>query len=141
MENTFGGGKQCYAGCLGGGTCVYACVYGAMAMTVDGLPEIDHKKCTACGLCVTACPRKLLRVLPRDRLVYVKCSSHDRGPLVRKACRVGCIACGICVKVCPEAAIILTDFLASIDFSKCTSCGQCVEKCPTKCIIHQLEDY
>ena len=35
----------------------------------------------------------------------------------------------------PSEAIKVTNFLASIDYSKCTGCGQCVEVCPKQVIV------
>ncbi len=135
MAATSGGGKACLYGCLGGGSCVDACIYGAMRMGNDGLPVIDEDSCTACGLCVKACPRSLIRLVRADKPVVVCCSSRDRGPEVRKVCNVGCIGCMICVKTCMDGAITVTDSLAVIDPDKCTVCGLCIPKCPQKIII------
>ncbi|MGE5508466.1 MAG: RnfABCDGE type electron transport complex subunit B [Chitinophagales bacterium] len=129
-----GGPKGCRYGCLGFGNCVAACSFGAMRLGPAGLPEVDERKCTACGKCVSACPRELLVLLPEAVGTYVACASKARGPEVRPVCKVGCIACGICVKSCPEQCITLEQNLARIDPSRCTDCGICVAKCPTKAI-------
>lgn len=130
-----GGPKACMWGCLGFGTCVRACPFGALTMGPGGLPIVDEGKCTGCGKCVEACPRGIMELIPESRKVRIACRSCEKGAAVRKVCKVGCIACGICVKSCPQGAITLVDNLARIDYEKCDNCGVCVDKCPTKCII------
>jgi Na+-translocating ferredoxin:NAD+ oxidoreductase RNF subunit RnfB len=134
MSLLSGGGKACAYGCMGGGSCEVACIYDALHMGVDGLPKIVEDKCTSCGLCVKACPRKLLKLIEIDKPIVVLCSSTDKGGDVRKICSVGCTGCTICAKNCPETAITVENFLAVIDPTKCTVCGICVEKCPQKTI-------
>ncbi|NPV71909.1 MAG: RnfABCDGE type electron transport complex subunit B [Firmicutes bacterium] len=129
-----GGFKACEYGCLGLGDCVRACPFGAMRMSAAGLPEVDDEKCVACGKCVTGCPRGIMELVPESKTVFVRCRSKARGPVVRKACKVGCIACMACVKVCPTGAISVQDNLARIDYSKCDACGLCVAKCPAHAI-------
>lgn len=129
-----GGDKSCLYGCLGYGTCVRACLFDALSMSSDNLPIVDEAKCTACRMCVSACPKNVIEVLPASKPVVIACHSHDKGADVRKICKVGCIACGICVKNCPAEAIKLENNLAVIDNEKCTVCGVCVTKCPTKAI-------
>ncbi len=128
-----GGPKSCEYGCLGKGSCVAKCPFGAIRINGQGLAEIGPD-CTGCGLCVSACPRGLLALVPASEAVLVGCRNLQRGPEVRKICKAGCIACGICVKNCPENAITITDNVAVIDQGKCTQCGICIEKCPTKSI-------
>jgi len=40
------GPKACDYACVGFGSCVDACLFGAMKMGPDGLPKIDDEKCT-----------------------------------------------------------------------------------------------
>lgn len=129
-----GGAKGCGFGCLGLGSCVHACPFGAITMNGNGLPEIDAAICTGCGICVGACPRDLFILGREGDPITVLCRSFAKGPEVRKVCKVGCIGCGICVKNCPVEAIVLKDNLAEIDHDRCTGCGICVEKCPMKTI-------
>lgn len=124
------GEKGCNFGCMGRGTCVRACPFGAMSIGEDKLPHINKNLCTSCGLCISACPNGILAFAKESEKVHVSCRSHDKGKDVKAVCTVGCIACKICEKNCPVQAITVTDFLAEIDQSKCTACGICVEKCP-----------
>jgi formate hydrogenlyase subunit 6/NADH:ubiquinone oxidoreductase subunit I len=101
----------------------------------DGLPVVDFEKCTACGVCVSACPKKLMQLVPDKKKVSVSCSSNWSGKEVKSVCSVGCIGCGICVKNCPASAIVLENNLARIVYEKCINCGICVSKCPTKAIL------
>jgi electron transport complex protein RnfB len=134
-----GGSKSCGYGCLGFGTCARSCPFDAITMSADGLPVIDEKKCTSCGNCVAACPKNIIQLLPLHKKVTVLCSSHDKGPVVKKLCTAGCIGCSLCKKVCPFDAIEMDRFLARIIPEKCRQCGLCVAKCPTKVIEDQLQ--
>lgn len=133
-----GGSKACKYGCLGLGSCVSSCPFGAITMSPNGIPVVNAALCTSCGKCVKACPRGVIKLAPSDRPVHVACMSHAKGPEVRKTCQVGCIACGICAKNCPAGAIEVKDFLAVIDSDKCTACGACIEKCPMKTITTDM---
>ncbi|OGC03468.1 hypothetical protein A2276_00970 [candidate division WOR-1 bacterium RIFOXYA12_FULL_43_27] len=129
-----GGGLACLYGCLGYGDCLCVCPFDAIKME-NGLPVIDLKKCTACGKCVTACPRGIISLRPHDFKVVIACSSRDTGAQTRKNCPVGCIACGICAKAVPEVFAV-SDNLAAIDYSKTgVDCSAAIQKCPTKCIV------
>jgi electron transport complex protein RnfB len=129
-----GGDKECPFGCLGYGSCKAACPFDAIKMNKNNLPEIDPNKCVSCGLCVKACPRKIISIAPKNQKPIVKCYSNDKGAAVKRYCKVGCIGCGICVKNCPSQAIEMVKNLAKIDNKKCTDCGICETKCPTKAI-------
>ncbi len=133
--NALGGTKTCAYGCLGLGSCVKACPFGAMYMSDEGLPVVIREKCTGCGLCVKACPRMVICLVPADKEVHVLCRSYDKGPVVRKYCKIGCIACQACVRACPQKAIAMDrGTLAKIDYNLCDNCGACVAKCPVKTI-------
>jgi len=125
-----GGFKVCSYGCLGLGNCVSVCMFDAIKMGEHGLPVVDMEKCTGCGLCANACPRSIIKMLPKGEAGHlVLCNSKDRGKAVSAACKVGCIACKACIKACPEEAIEMVDNLAVINLEKCTDCGECVAKC------------
>lgn len=121
---------ECRWGCLGLGSCAAVCKLGAIKVGARGVAEVDRDKCVGCGLCVKACPQGIIRLVPREQIIVVGCSSRDSGPETRKACDAGCIACGICVKNCPMGAIRLEDNHPVIDESLCVSCGMCASKCP-----------
>lgn len=132
------GETGCAYGCLGFGDCVAACAFDAIRMNPEtGLPEVDPDKCTACGACVKACPKKIIELRkkwPKNRAVYVSCVSKDKGAVVMKACKAGCIGCGKCEKVCAFGAITVENNLAYIDPQKCKLCRKCVNECPTGAI-------
>ncbi len=129
-----GGQKECVFACLGFGTCVRACPFGAITMSAEALPIVDKVKCRSCNKCVLACPKKLFSLVSVTYPVYVACSSHDFGKAVKDVCPVGCIACKLCEKACKFDAIHVIDNLAVIDYHKCTSCRACVKVCPAKTI-------
>ena len=127
-------GMACGYGCMGYGDCVCVCPFDAIAMR-DGLPVVDANKCTACGKCVAACPRKIISLIPADFKVIVACSSRDSGAVTRQNCPVGCIACKICEKEVPTVFKVV-DNLAVIDYNqKGIDCSSAIAKCPTKCIV------
>jgi len=129
------GPKACTFGCLGFGDCVSACPFDAVHMGKDGLPEINESKCTACGLCIPACPRKIIELVPCSNRIVVACNSNDKCKIVREVCKVGCIACKICEKTCPDAYVV-SDLLAKINYEKGGAAAEpAIAKCPTKCIV------
>lgn len=132
-EKMGGGDKACPNGCIGLGTCVAACQFEAISVK-DGLAVVDPAKCSGCGACANVCPKHLISIIPVSSKYIVQCHSAETGVNTRKQCAAGCIACKICEKNCPVGAITVTDFVASIDQSKCIGCGKCAEKCPRKII-------
>lgn len=126
---------ECEFGCMGFGSCVAACEFDAIHV-VDGVAVVDPEKCRGCGLCAAACPKKLIEMVPADAKMAVKCSNHDRGPSVKKACTAGCIGCTLCTKQCENGAIAMDANVARIDYEKCTGCGKCAAKCPAKAIVN-----
>ncbi|WP_243545943.1 FAD-dependent oxidoreductase [Pseudodesulfovibrio tunisiensis] len=59
------GSKMCPEGCLGFGTCVDACQFGAIEMGPYGYPVVNPDLCTACGGCVQVCPRGVITIWGR----------------------------------------------------------------------------
>ncbi len=125
---------SCDYGCLGFGTCVKACPFGAITVT-DGVAAVDRAKCRACGKCVAACPKHLIELIPDKAAYAVRCSNKDRGPAVKKICSAGCIGCRICEKQCEAGAVHVENNISHIDYEKCVGCGKCAEKCPVKVIL------
>ena len=134
------GPKACKYGCIGFGTCVRACPFGALAMGEDGLPKVDTIKCTGCGACEKVCPKKAVHMIPAGYHVRIDCNSHDKGAVARKICAAACIGCGLCAKTCSHSAIRMDDNLAVVDTNICEEkCNipTCIEKCPTKAIARR----
>ncbi len=135
----YGGETDCQYGCLGDGDCVKVCDFDAMYMNEEtGLPVIITDKCTSCGACVTACPRDIIEMRPknkRDLKIFVGCLNEDKAGIAKKSCSVACIGCSKCEDICPKDAVIMKDNLAYIDPIACTLCRKCVEVCPTDSII------
>ena len=124
-----GGDKLCPNGCIGLGSCVKACPFGAIHVE-QGVAAVDYSKCRGCGVCLSACPKGIINLIPFDSKHWVGCMSLEDGKTTRKVCDVGCIACKICEKNCPHDAISVKRSIASINYNLCTGCDKCVDKCP-----------
>jgi ferredoxin len=132
---TLHGTKVCPFSCIGLGSCVSACKYGALEI-VDGMVAVDSDLCVGCGLCIKTCPVQVLELQDKwSWRYYVACNSKDKGAVTRKYCEVGCIGCKQCEKVCPADAVKVENFCAVIDQDTCVACGLCIEECPTKAIV------
>ena len=127
------GPLACGYGCVGFGDCVKACAYNAIYIH-DGAADVIASRCTACGMCVSVCPKKIIELAPVSELHLVRCVNKDRGAITRRNCAAGCIGCMRCTTVCQVKAISVQNNLASIDQTKCRHCGECVKVCPRKCI-------
>ncbi len=63
-----------------------------------GRPDIDSEKCKGCGLCVGACPEKIL-MLSREQF------NRQGVPFAVCFDEVRCTACMSCAIICPDVAI------------------------------------
>ncbi|MDR2019256.1 MAG: RnfABCDGE type electron transport complex subunit B [Treponema sp.] len=129
-----GGTKLCAWGCLGFGDCVKVCSFGALSMGDDGLPRVDHAKCTGCRLCLGECPQALLKGVPQNQKGAIALCSNRNSvkQMVIKTCKRGCIKCELCVKNCPQKCITMDRGIPQVNYAQCASCGACAAKCPTK---------
>jgi len=69
-----------------------------------GRVKLNSEECKGCGLCVEACPPKVLSLagfLNRYGYHPVTC------------CKGGCTGCGICFFVCPEPGAIAVERLCA----------------------------
>ncbi len=59
---------------------------------------IDEKHCKGCGLCVNACPKKILRLsktkINMNGYFVAECFDKEK-----------CIGCAFCATMCPDCAI------------------------------------
>ena len=129
------GPLECAFGCLGFGSCVAACKFDALHIGPNGAAVVDKEKCTNCGACREACPRKLIVEVPYSKKVFVNCSNKDKGPAVTKVCANSCIGCGLCQKECKKDAIHVVNGVAVIDYDKCVGCKLCTKVCPRDAIL------
>ncbi len=108
-----------------------------------GAASAEHfaQHCTACGLCISACPNGVLRPSTRLEALMQPEMSYERGH-----CRPECVRCS---EVCPTGAIkpITVEEKSStrigyavlikkncIAFTEGVRCGNCARHCPTGAI-------
>jgi len=131
-----GGGKGCAWGCLGLGDCAASCPFGAITLNEHYLPVVDEDKCTACGECVIACPKKLFSLHDAGHRLWVACSNQQMGRAAEAECEVACTGCGRCVHDAAEGLISIVDNLATIDYSKNDLASlDAIQRCPTGAIV------
>ena len=131
-----GGPLECQFGCLGFGSCVNACQFGAMSIGPNGAAVVDKDKCTACMACIKACPRHLITLVPAsEKKVHVACANLDKGKAAMSVCSSSCIGCGLCEKECRKDAIHVVNGVAVVDYDKCIGCKMCTKVCPRDAIL------
>lgn len=131
-----GGNKGCVWGCLGLGDCEVACTFDAIAMSQNGLPVVNVDKCTACGDCVTACPKDLFVIMPLKQSLIVQCKSLLEGEEAEELCSVACNACGRCAADAPSGFMKMSNNLPVIDYSQNDLANPLITKrCPTGAIV------
>ncbi len=84
-----GGMKVCRIGCLGLGTCVTACKFGALSMGKDHLPVVDQEKCTGCGACESICPKHIIRLSSVSRRIMREYTQDECTTPCQRACPSG----------------------------------------------------
>ena len=129
-----GDALACKYGCLGFGSCVAACKFDALHIGPNGAAVVDKEKCTNCGACREACPRKLIEEVPYSKKVFVNCSNKAKGPALTKVCANSCIGYGMCQRTCKFDAIHVVNNVAVIDYTKCKGCTMCAKACPRNAI-------
>ena len=130
------GNLECQFGCLGFGSCVAACQFDAISIGENGTAVVDKEKCTNCGACMKACPRKLIVSVPASETkVHVACANLDKGKAAMSVCSSSCIGCGLCEKECKKDAIHVVNGVAVVDYSKCIGCKLCSKVCPRDAIL------
>lgn len=135
--NLGGGPKMCDYGCMGLGSCVKACKFGAISIE-KGIAVVDREKCTGCGACAEECPKNVISLEVEEQKTAVLCKSADKGAQVKIYCSAGCIGCKMCEKNCPHGAVTVINNLASINSDLCINCGACVKVCPKKVISYNI---
>ncbi|OQY27753.1 MAG: Fe-S cluster protein [Candidatus Cloacimonetes bacterium 4572_55] len=131
-----GGPKGCAFGCIGLSDCEEVCGFGAIQMAPNGLPVVDVSKCTACGDCVTVCPKKLFEIMPLSRHLIVQCKSLLAGEEAEALCSVACTACGRCVADAPTGLLEMKNNLPALDIKKLDlQTSIATFRCPTSAIV------
>ncbi|MEG2038911.1 MAG: 4Fe-4S dicluster domain-containing protein [Oscillospiraceae bacterium] len=126
--------EECSYGCVGLGSCIERCKFGAMSLE-ENIVKVDKDKCTGCMACVDFCPQNLVVMAPADATNFIPCASQDDEEHTKAVCGAGCIACRECVDACPLEAVSIINNHAVIDYSKCVGCVACTVVCRKKIIV------
>lgn len=121
------------------------------AVSPPGSISIDNftDKCTACHLCVAACPTHVIQ--PAFLEYGLLGIMQPRMDYIKGFCNYDCVICG---DVCPSGAILpvregpkkliqlgVAKFIKDncIVYTQKTDCGACAEHCPTKAVRMVLD--
>ena len=84
-----GGSKICPIGCLGLGTCVMECPFGALSMGPDNLPVVNPDLCTGCGTCERVCPKHIITLSSNSRRIQKEYTTDECTAPCQRACPAG----------------------------------------------------
>ena len=84
-----GGPKECPVGCIGLGSCVTACPFGALSIGPDGLPVVDQYACTGCGTCERTCPMGIMHLTSVSNRIAAEITSDDCSAPCQRRCPAG----------------------------------------------------
>lgn len=82
----YGGTKECDIGCLGLGTCVRSCPFGALSMGENNLPLVNKSLCTSCGICTEVCPKGIISLTSRTRRIISDNKSSECTAPCQRTC-------------------------------------------------------
>ena len=68
---------------------------------MKGIVTFKLDRCKGCGLCVSVCPKQILKL--NESVTNIK-GYHPSSILDQDAC----IACGNCARICPDSVITVT---------------------------------
>ncbi|MCB1047129.1 MAG: 4Fe-4S binding protein [Calditrichaeota bacterium] len=131
-----GGGKGCVWGCLGLADCETACTFNAITMDAHDLPVVNEALCTACGDCVTVCPKRLFSIVDQANALWVACNSLLAGDAAEAECDVACTGCGKCAADGAPGLIEIRDGLAVVNPDSMNKASEAaIQRCPTGAIL------
>jgi NADPH-dependent glutamate synthase beta subunit-like oxidoreductase len=84
-----GGAKECPIGCLGLGTCVRACPFGALSMGPNQLPVVDTTLCTGCGTCERICPKHIITLTSASKRITSEYVTDECTAPCQRTCPTG----------------------------------------------------
>lgn len=85
----YGGSKLCAIGCIGLGSCVKACQFGALSIGDENLPVVNSELCVGCGACVEACPKNILTLTSTTRRIISEYRSDECTAPCQRTCPTG----------------------------------------------------
>lgn len=135
-----GGSKVCPIGCLGLGTCVRACPFGALSIGPDHLPQVDKEKCTGCGTCNKVCPRGIITLTSYSRRVQHEYVLSECSTPCQRACPAG-IDIPRYIRLIEQK-----DYLGAVEVIKESNpfplvCGRiCVHPCESICRRNMVDE-
>ncbi|HOP46185.1 MAG TPA: RnfABCDGE type electron transport complex subunit B [Desulfobacteraceae bacterium] len=94
-----GGSKVCPVGCLGLGTCVNACPFGALSMGPDNLPVVNSHLCTGCGTCERVCPKHIITLTSNSRRIQNEYTEDECTAPCQRSCPAGIDIPGYIAKI------------------------------------------